>query len=390
MIFEGAKTIKRLLCVLLALLTLMPAVAVASENAELDAVLADIFPKYKTTGAVVVVAKDGEIVYHYDYGYAYKKDREPITPESYFKIASVTKLVSAIRVMQLVEEGMLDLDAPIGNYFGFTIQNPHHRAIPVTLRHLMSHTSSLSQRGGYSRERRLDTFLDASLNHWSNWEDWAPGSKYAYSNFGAGLMGSLMEIVTQQNIDDCVREGVFEPLNIDAAYHISLLGDPDKAVYTYRADGSLLSSRAAYMRNAWEPEIDPNAHYTITVGSVWIRGDDLCRLGIMLCNGGTIDGVQILKPETVELMMSSQQGLGHVTVDSPYGLCVHRVSNLLDDYMVYGHQGLSEGILCNLYFDPETRLVFTLITNGSSTNMTDHIGRLSRRIFAEIWDRYRD
>ena len=375
---------------LLALLTLQPVGAVADENAELDAVLADIFPKYKTTGAVVVVAKNGEIVYHYDYGYAYKKDREPITPESYFKIASVTKLVSAIRVMQLVEEGKLDLDAPIGDYFGFTIQNPHHRAIPVTLRHLMSHTSSLSQRGGYSRERRLDTFLDASLNHWSNWESWAPGSKYAYSNFGAGLMGSLMEIVTQKNIDDCVREGVFEPLNIDAAYHISLLGDPDKAVYTYKANGDLHSSRAAYLRNAWEPEIDPNAHYTITVGSVWIRGDDLCRLGIMLCNGGTIDGVRILKPETVELMMSSQQGLGHVTVDSPYGLCVHRVSNLLDDYMVYGHQGLSEGILCNLYFDPETQLVFTLITNGSSTNMTDHIGRLSRRVFAEIWDRYRD
>lgn len=368
----------------------MPAGAFASENAELDTVLAGIFPKYKTTGAVVVVAKDGEIVYHYDYGYAYKKDKELITPESYFKIASVTKLVSAIRVMQLVEEGKLELDRPIGDYFGFKIQNPRYRAIPVTLRHLMSHTSSISEHGGYSHEMRLDTFLDASLNRWSNWEKWAPGSKYAYSNFGAGLMGSLMEIVTQKNVDDCVREGVFEPLNIDAAYHISLLGDPDKAVYTYRTNGKVQGSRAAHLRNEWEPEIDPYAHYDITVGSVWIRGDDLCRLGIMLCNGGTIDGVQILKPETVEMMMSSQKGQGYVTVDSPYGLCVHRVSNLLDDYMVYGHQGLAGGILCNLYFDPETQLVFTLITNGSSTNMTDHIGRLARRIFAEVWDRYKD
>ena len=370
------------------MLVLTPAGALASDYPDLDTALKDIFPRYKTTGAVVVVAKDGEIVYHYDYGYAYKKEKEPVTPETYFKIASVTKLVSAIRVMQLVEEGRLELDRPIGEYFGFRIQNPYFKDIPITLRMLMTHTSSISQRGGYSRDLRLNEFLDADLDHRSNWEKWAPGSKYVYSNFGAGLMGSLMEIVTQKNIDACVREGVFEPLNMDAAYHISLLGDPDKAVYTYKSDGSLLSSRAAYMRNAWNPEIDPNAHYNITVGSVWIRGDDLCRLGIMLCEGGTVDGVQILQPETVELMMSSQMGLGDVTVDSPYGLCVNRVSNLMDDYMIYGHQGLSEGILCNLYFDPETHLVFTLITNGSSTNMTDHIGRLARRIFPEVWERY--
>lgn len=381
-------TIKRLLWILTALLLLMPAAAGASDDPDLDDALADIFPRYKTTGAVVVVAKAGEIVYHYDYGLAYKKDKEPVTPETYFRTASVTKLISAIRVMQLVEDGTLELDKSIGDYLGFKVQNPRFREIPVTLRQLMSHTSSLSQRGGYSRERPLNEFLDADLNHWSNWEEYAPGSKYAYSNFGAGLMGSLMEIVTQKNIDDCVREGVFEPLGIDAAYHISLLGDPDKAVYVYKQDGTLHHSRAAYMRDEWEAEINPNKHYNITVGSVWIRGDDLCRLGIALCEGGEVDGVRLLKPETVALMMSSQQGLGDVTVDSPYGLCVNRVTNLLDDYMIYGHQGLSDGVLCNLYFDPETHLVFAMITNGCSTSMTDHIGRLSRRVFAEVWDRY--
>ena len=383
-----AMALRRLVALLLTLMILLPAGALASDDPGLDAALADIFPRYKTSGAVVVVAKDGEIVYHYDYGYAYKKDKEPVTPETYFKTASVTKIVSAIRVMQLVEEGALELDRPIGDYFGFKIQNLNHRSVPVTLRQLMSHTSSLSQRGGYSREKPLNEFLDADLKHMSNWEEWAPGSKYTYSNFGAGLMGCLMEIVTQQDVNTCVTEGVFEPLGIDAAYHISLLGDPDKAAYVYKQDGTLQSSRAAYMRSQWEEEINPNKHYNITVGSLWIRGDDLCRLGIALCEGGTVDGVRLLQPETVALMMSSQQGLGDVTVDSPYGLCVHRVTNLLDDRMIYGHQGLSDGILCNLYFDPETHLVFTMITNGCSTSMLDHIGKLSRRVFAEVWDRY--
>ena len=381
----------RLTRILFALILLLPTVALASDNADLDAALEDIFPKYRTVGAVVVVAKDGEIVYHYDYGYAYLKDKEPVTPETYFKTASVTKIVSAIRVMQLVEEGTLELDKPIGDYLGFKVQNPNHRNIPVTLRQLMSHTSSISQRGGYSREKRLDEFLDADLNHWSNWEEWAPGSKYAYSNFGAGLMGSLMEIVTQQDINTCVTEGVFAPLDIDAAYHISLLGDPDKAAYTYKDDGKTLhSSRAAYMRSPWNPEIDPYRHYDITVGSLWIRGDDLCRLGIMFCEGGKVDGVRLLKPDTIAMMASSQKGRGDVTVDSPYGLCVNRVTNLLDDRMVYGHQGLSEGVLANLYFEPRSHLVFAMITNGSSTSMEDHIGKLSRRVFAEVWEQYGD
>ena len=379
--------LKRILCMLCVCL-LLPAAALASGYGSLDEAMADIFPRYKTTGAVVVVAKNGEIVYHYDYGFSRKVARERVTPETYFKTASVTKIVSAIRIMQLVEEGALDLDRPIGDYFGFTILNPRFREIPVTLRQLMSHTSSISQSGGYSRGQRLNTFLDADLNRWGNWEEWAPGSKYKYSNFGAGMMGSLMELVSGKDINTCVTEGVFEPLGIDAAYHISLLGDPNKASYVYEPDGTLQKSRAAFLREKWDPEVDPNAHYTITIGSLWIRGDDLCRLGIALCEGGAVDGVQLLQPETVEMMRSSQMGLGDVTVDSPYGLCVNRVDNLLDDRLVYGHQGLSDGILCNLYFEPESHLVFAMITNGCSTNMDDHIGKLSRRVFAEVWAAY--
>lgn len=380
-------TIKRLLC-LFCVLWLIPCAALADKESELDETLAAIFPRYKTVGAVVVVAKDGEIVYHYDYGYAHKKNKEPITSDTYFKTASVTKLISAIRVMQLVEEGLLDLDAPIGDYLGFTVRNPRFKETPVTLRQLMTHTSSICQGGSYSRNRPLDEFLDAKLNIWSTWETWEPGSKYKYCNFGAGLMGSLMECVTEQNINDCVREGVFQPLDIDAAYHVSLLKHPEKAAYIYEEDGTLHKSREAYLRESWDEEPNPNKHYNITIGDVWIRGDDLCRLGIMLCQEGELDGVRVLKASTVREMMASQKGKGDVKIDSPYGLCVNRVDNLLDDRMIYGHQGLSGGVLCNLYFEPESQLVFAMITNGSSTSMDHRIGKLTRRVFAEVWDVY--
>lgn len=355
------------------------------QAAGLDAALADIFPRFRTTGAVVVVAKAGEVVYRYDYGYANKQGQEPVTPETYFRVASVTKLVSAIRVMQLVEDGLLDLDAPIGDYLGFEVLNTRHKREPITLRQLMTHTSSISDSGGFSSNLALNDFLDASRRRNGNWNNRAPGSKYQYSNFGAGLMGSLMEAVTGQNVNDTMHESVFDPLGIDAAYHISLLGNPEKAAYIYYADGKLKKSPAAYLRESWDPAVDPNRHYGLTYGSLWIRGDDLIKLGIALCEGGEVDGIRLLEPDTIELMMSSQKDLGAVSVDSPYGLCVHRVSTLLDDRMIYGHQGRSDGVLCNLYFEPQSRLVFVLITNGSSTKQSDYVANLTRAVFVPVW-----
>lgn len=375
-------------CAALAELQQIPLPGPYPGNAALDEALDAIFPRFRTSGAVVVVAKEGEIVYHHDYGQAYKAGHAPVTPETCFRAASVTKLVSAVRVMQLFEDGLLDLDAPIGDYLGFEVRNTRRKSEPVTLRHLMTHTSSVSDSGGFSSNLSLDDFLDASLKHNGNWRDWSPGTKYNYSNFGAGLMGSLIEAVTGKNVDDSVREAIFEPLGMNAGYHISLLDDPEQAAYIYYADGSLKKSPAAYLREAWDGSVNPNRHYGLTYGSLWIRGDDLCRLGIALCEGGTVNGVALLTPETIELMTSSQQGLGGVKADSPYGLCVHRVSTLLKDRMVYGHQGRSDGVLCNLYFEPQSRLVFTLITNGSSTKQSDYVANLTRAVFAEVWDAY--
>ena len=383
---------KRVLALLLLLSLLVPHALAGEagtitlpEDPGLDEAISDTFSHFRTTGAVLVVAKAGKIVYHLDYGYACKQDRAPVTPVTYFRVASVTKLVSAIRVMQLVEAGLLDLDAPIGDYLGFEVLNTKNKREPITLRHLMTHTSAISDSGGFSSNLSLDKFLDASLRHNGNWNKRAPGSKYQYSNFGAGLMGSLMEAVIGLNVNDTMRESVFGPLGIDAAYHISLLGNPDNAAYIYYTDGKLKKSPAGYLKESWDPSVNPNRHYGLTYGSLWIRGDDLCRLGIMLCEGGAVDGVRLLEPESIDEMTASQKGRGAVTVDSPYGLCVHRVSTLLDDRMIYGHQGRSDGVLCNLYFEPQSHLVFALITNGSSTKQSNYVANLTRAVFEQVW-----
>lgn len=378
---------KRILCLLLCL-TLFAPTALA-ENAALDEQADKLFRAYSTVGGALVVARHGEIVYEHYYGFANRKDQEAVDQDTYFRIASVTKLVSAIGMMQLVEEGLLDLDADISEYLGYPASNPHFPDDPITLRTLMTHTSTLKAEGNFSHTGHTLSFL-ISENKRRNGDflKSRPGSVYAYSNFGAGVMGALAEAVTAEELNTHFIDRLFAPLGIDAAFNPNLLSAPDRIAAIYNRDGSLYTSRRKLLEDPWSPEPDPQTHYRMTIGSLWIRPVDLARLGILLCGGGTLDGTAILQPETVAEMMSSQQGKGVITCDPPYGLCVDRVTGLLPDRMVYGHQGLMGDGLCSLYFEPESGLVFMLVTNGCNTGMNNHIAKMSRRFFDFAWTNF--
>ena len=305
---------KRFLAMVLA--AWMVCATALGETSDVDEEVRKIFKMYKAVGGTVLAAKDGEIIYQYNYGFANRQSKAPVTENTYFRVASVTKMVSAIRIMQLVEAGALDLDADLSDYLGFTLRNPYAREVPITLRHLMTHTSSLNQNGSYGR-RGLEALLALEGNHRANYYDEVPGTKYRYSNFGAGVMGSVLEAVTGKNVQDTVAEGVFEPLGIDAAYHASYLATPSDIATCYNSDGTVESSVQKSLTRDWEAEPNPDTHYNLTVGKLWITGRDLCRLGIALCDGGEVDGMVLLQPETVAEMLATQQGRGGVRIDSP-------------------------------------------------------------------------
>ena len=382
---------RRIAGILLAVLLAGISVGMAEGSTEspTDEALRKIFKYNKTSGAAVVVARDGEIVYQYHYGWAVKKTKEPITEHTYFRIASATKMVTAIHMMQLVEAGKINLDGDLGDYLGYEVQNPYAKKTTVTPRMLMTHTSSLSNKGAFTNSRRgLRSLISTDKPNQGNWYRETPGSVYRYSNFGAGVMGSLIEAVTGKNVNDSITETLFEPLGIDAAYSAGLLKNPEDVPDIYNMNGAMYASQSKNLTKEWDPEVDPDFHFRITVGSLWIRPTDLCRLGIMLCDGGVLEGKTVLQPETVAEMMAEQQGRNGITAATPYGLCIHHDQTLVEDRTIYGHQGLTEGILCNVYFDPQTRFVFVLCTNGSSNHMDHRVIKLTRKVFDVAWETF--
>ena len=347
---------KRFLALLLALVFLVPLCAAAEKAAPtLDERVDRLFRIYGTTGGEVVVARDGEIVYQRCYGHPLGKKDESMTPDHYYRIASVSKLVTATAVMRLVETGRLDLDENIGEYLRLEGEKPffaasrRFRQVGITARMLMSHTSCIFD-SNFPQKIPLREAIDVKTAYVSTFYEEKPGTKYHYSNYGAGILGCLIEAITGQLLDEAVRDLIFQPMGLDAGYSPEYLEHPE--------------NMTSGVVRTYGPEIDIDHDYYLSYGNCWMKCSDLCKIGMMLCDYGRIGDQQILQEDTVREMLSSQKGKGGITVDSPYGLNVQRLTlkDIFPDRTVYGHQGRIDNILCNLYFDPETRFVFALVT----------------------------
>ena len=389
------KSCRLWLCVLLlSVLCFAGLFSSAIADSPSDEEVAAVFRLRKTTGGMVLAAKDGQIVYSFCYGYADKRAKESVSPDTYFKLASVSKLVTSTAVMRLVDTGRLDLDENIGHILGnppYEAANPHFPEIPLTSRLLMTHTAGIKDaKGAFADRQKLSEILDPAKNRFgSGFLKNEPGTVYHYTNYGAGIMGCILEAVTGLRLTDAVRELLFDPMGIDAAYDPSLLRFPERIVTTYRANGNADITRSFRLRQKYTEQINLEKDYGDSYGGVWIRGEDLCRIGIMLCDLGIINGQRILSESAVREMTASQEGRGGVRIDSPYGLNVERVRNLLPGRLIFGHQGMANGVLCSLYFDPDTRFVFALLTNGCNVNMKqDRICRLSRDLFSMMWSSF--
>jgi CubicO group peptidase (beta-lactamase class C family) len=239
------------------------------------------------------------------------------------RIASISKLVTAIGVMRLVEAGKLDLDADVSQQLGWRLRNPAFPDQPITLRLLMSHRSSLTDAAGYW-QTPLGGQLRDILADPRAWDDaHAPGSYFRYTNLNFPLVAQIMERATGERFDRLMDRLVLRPLGIQACFNWDSCSDATaaRAVVLYDTDGKpvkddnhgrkpdcpvIPASDGSCDLSLWRA--GENGALFSPQGGLRISANGLARIGRMLLGNGSIDGVRFLAPASVnELAMPRWQ-----------------------------------------------------------------------------------
>ncbi|MDK2979315.1 MAG: hypothetical protein PWP52_2029 [Bacteroidales bacterium] len=198
---------------------------------EFDQQIEDFLQKWNIIGASVAVVKEERLIYAKGFGYADKEKEIKVEPRHLFRIASVSKLITAVAVMKLVEEGKLSLTDTVFGENGI-LNNPEFLSIKdkkfkqITIEHLLSHTSGFTNKGGdpmfmnlriakeMNEELPVSTnqIIKYVLNHRTL--DYTPGKKAVYSNFGYAVLGSVIEKISETDYENYVSSKILNPLGI--------------------------------------------------------------------------------------------------------------------------------------------------------------------------------
>ena len=271
-----------------------------------------------TSGIMTMVARRGEIV-HWDARGWRVQDEDPLEPDDIFRIYSMTKPVTSVAVMMLVEEGKLSLDDEVSSVIPDFADvrvyqdNGRHRTPdrPMLIRHLLTHTSGLSYgyfgtsavdsmynadlngpaaMGGYDLERRVEILASLPMV-----DD--PGDRWNYS-LSTDLLGRVVEVVSGQTLDRFFQDRIFDPLGMhDTGFEVP--GDKQDrftAMYSRGPEGLTMGDSPTEGSYARTPS------WLSGGGGLVSTASDYLRFCLMLMGGGEVDGARVLKSETVQLM----------------------------------------------------------------------------------------
>lgn len=325
------------------------------------------------------------------HGFADKAAGRKITADDPVRIASISKLVTAIGVMRLVEAGKLDLDADVSDGLGWRLRNPAFPDVPITLRLLLSHRSSLTDDAGYWQVPLGGKVRDL-LDDPRAWDaEHAPGTYFRYTNLNFPLVAQIMERTTGERFDKLLERLVLAPLGIEACFNWESCDASTvaRAVVLYDADGKpvrddqhgrkpecavIPASDGSCDLSRWRA--GENGALFSPQGGLRISANGLVRIGRLLLNDGIVDGKRLLEPASVQAMIAPQwqyrpgNGLRYEEdtgdIDKGffcrYGLAVQTLATPVegcrddpfgDGIARVGHSGSAYGLQAGLWLDRE-------------------------------------
>ena len=339
-------------------------------GARLDDFVRDRMRAAYLTSVTAAAVRGTKLVWSSGYGLADREQHRRADPATVYMLASVSKTFICAAAMQLWEEGSLDLDADVNRYLWFDVRNPAHPGVKITPRMLLTHTSSIRDRGGLWGTIAKPTPVtgytvgDATLPLGADlsgylvpggasfapgecYYGYRPGTRYEYSNLGADLAALLVQTISGTGFGEHVHDRLLRPLGMaESGYHLRNIHTRDLAVpYRYQS----ATKRFLPFEQYGYPDYPCGCMRTSAEAlSVWLR----CFM-----NGGAIDGERILKASTVREIMRPQVG----KIEPGQGLIWYRIHEA-GEHLI-GHNGGDYGTSTNMYFSPSRGVGAITLTN---------------------------
>lgn len=343
----------------------------------------EIMNKYPVAGISVAVIKDGKMMYVHSFGYKNLEQKIPLTNESIFRIASISKSFSSTALMQLVKKKKLSLNDDASNLLGFTVRNPKFPNTVITLRMLLSHTSSINDSQGYFT---LDD-IDSSKNPaWQKcYNDYEPGKGYQYCNLNYNLAGTIVERVSGERFDHYIYDHILKPLNIYGGFNVNELDSTRFAtIYEFNPDSSTFTpSPAAYAPRKMEIENYVMGYSTpifSAAGGMKISASGLAQYMMMHINKGKSGNVRIITAKSERIMRKS------VNEKAQYGLGLLTTKKLIPGETLIGHTGGAYGLSSAMFFEPKKKFGIVVISNGLAQGYTDGYNTVVREVVLALYD----
>jgi CubicO group peptidase (beta-lactamase class C family) len=366
------------------LLATFAGTAVAADSAAPDLTSADVsawldglVPYAMNTGdiagGVIVVVKDGQVLAQKGYGYADVAAKKPVDPErTMFRAGSVAKLVVHTAVMQLVEQGKLDLDADIQQYLDFPVPDADAHGKPVTLHNLMTHTGGFEElvRGLMASDPKVFMPLETYVKATKPTRIFPPGEVPSYCNYCVALEGYIVQRVSGENFDDYLDKHIFAPLGMISS--------------TFRQP--LPSQFAEQISTGYRTASQPPEYFELVgpapAGSLSTTGTDMARFMIAQMQAYSGTQTPLLEPETAQRMQTTM----FRPVPPSLGMSIGFFERDRNGHRVREHGGDTQFFHSKLAMFMDDNVGIFLSFN--STGKEGAVGPLREAIFAQFADRY--
>ena len=337
--------------------------------------------QFEMVGSSVVFLKKDSYLEIECSGFSSLENKTKTTEKSIYRIASISKVIVAIGVLKLYEQGLVDLDEDISKYLGFVVRNPKYPNDKITLRMIMTQTSSIIDDGildngiykGYDGSNCTDDYITlkelltpGSIRFYKGYSDFKPGTNFIYSNLGCGILACVCEKITNKYFPQYIKEVLLHPLGIMSGFRLEDIEDPENLVshYFYENGSFRLNRNYDSFKKVQCLKYPLGDNYRGVAGGLYISAFNLSKIMKILMNKGVYENIRILEEETVNEMEKVQwEGIPTDPTYRQKGLQMI-IMEQFTEKPLKGHFGNAYGLRSFMLYNENGGIIF--LCNGAN------------------------